>query len=440
MINFIYTRYKIEICEKNVLKSICRLGIVAKGILFLVPVLVIFMVLFSMLQQTVLVLICASMIIFLCVLVYIVYSQSKFGRRKLANIILEKADERLKKTIILLMGQGIDVNDSEEMSLLIQRVKMERDGYESWKWFKKFGKVLGLYFIIPIFTVVINKYLDDSDIIQIISKTIVLACVFGLILIFCNAFVFSYGYFFNRDLRCFDMFISDLENIRVFKSKTYEIVERINFMRHNYEKDFSEKEAMRILVKYQGLYENEFIHNDKPDWQCQDNGIGIEVTKADPSIEYSEATRKAYIPTNEKEIENYNRQAAKVGVTVLEENKAKVIFGDHVSGIKNGFIYIAPAYNDDFSDIEKNLKKKLKKLNTNYSKDLKEYRLFIYSPIPVIEEMLDKEFKKLNEIQGDFERKYNIIYVLLPDALIVFDFNNGKYSYQKVEETDGYHG
>ena len=79
-----------------------------------------------------------------------------------------------------------------------------------------------------------------------------------------------------------------------------------------------------------------------------------------------------------------------------------------------------------FSEINKSITEKVKKLNSIY-KEMQDNRLFIFSPIYATEKMIDNELQNIIKIQSEKKRKFNIVYVCLLHELIVFNIKENSY-------------
>lgn len=156
-------------------------------------------------------------------------------------------------------------------------------------------------------------------------------------------------------------------------------------MKHDNEKKYFELYALKILNKYANLEIENLKHDEKPDWQDVINSIGIEITRNSEGTQFWCELEKVKKPISDKKIEQFNKRFEKNGGSVIPIERAKIIFNDNE--IKDGFgfndkyFYIIPCYNNDFSEVNKSIKDKLKKLNEIYNTDIKDNRLFIFTPI-----------------------------------------------------------
>ena len=202
-------------------------------------------------------------------------------------------------------------------------------------------------------------------------------------------------------------------------------------MNHDDEKDYFELFALKILKEYQNVNIDKLIHDEKPDWQDISNSIGIEITRNSTGTQFWSELEKVKKPIPDKSIEKFNNRFRKNGGSIIPIEQARIIFNDKEIkdsfGFNDKYLYIIPSYNDDFSEINKSLTEKLKKLNDIY-KEMQDNRLFIFSPIYATEKMIENELQSIIKIQSEKKRKFNIVYVCLLHELVVFNIkeNNWK--------------
>ena len=197
-------------------------------------------------------------------------------------------------------------------------------------------------------------------------------------------------------------------------------------MNHDDEKKYFELFALKILKEYQNVEIEKLIHDEKPDWQDINNSIGIEITRNSIGTQFWSELEKVKKPIPDKDIEKFNKRFRKNGGSVIPIEQARIIFNDKDKkdsfGFNENFFYIIPVYNDDFSEVNRSLKEKLKKLNEIY-KEMNDNRLFIFSPIYANKEMIENELQNMINIQNEKKRKFNIVYVCLLHELLVFNLN-----------------
>ncbi len=201
-------------------------------------------------------------------------------------------------------------------------------------------------------------------------------------------------------------------------------------MNHDDEKDYFELFALKILKEYQKVDIDKLKHKERPDWQDIDNSIGIEITRNSTGTQFWSELEKVNKPISDKDIEKFNKRFKKNGGSVIPIEHARIIFNDKDKkdgfGFNEKYFYIIPSYNDDFSEVNRSLKKKLKKLNEIY-KEMHDNRLFIFSPIYANKKMIENELQNIINIQNEKKRKFNIIYVCLLHKLIIFNLNENNW-------------
>ena len=197
-------------------------------------------------------------------------------------------------------------------------------------------------------------------------------------------------------------------------------------MNHDDKKKYFELFALKILKEYQNVEIEKLIHDEKTDWQDKNNSIGIEITRNSIGTQFWSELEKVNKPIPDKDIEKFNKRFRKNGGRVIPIEQARIIFDDKDKKdsfrFNEKYFYIIPVYNDDFSEINRSLKEKLKKLNEIY-KEMNDNRLFIFSPIYANKEMIENELQNIINIQNDKKRKFNIVYVCLLHELLVFNLN-----------------
>ncbi len=197
-------------------------------------------------------------------------------------------------------------------------------------------------------------------------------------------------------------------------------------MNHDDKKKYFELFALKILKEYQNVEIEKLIHDEKPDWQDINNSIGIEITRNSIGTQFWSELEKVKKPILDKDIEKFNKRFRKNGGRVIPIEQARIIFNDKYKKdsfrFNEKYFYIIPVYNDDFSEINRSLKEKLKKLNEIY-KEMNDNRLFIFSPIYANKEMIENELQNIINTQNDKKRKFNIVYVCLLHELLVFNLN-----------------
>ena len=201
---------------------------------------------------------------------------------------------------------------------------------------------------------------------------------------------------------------------------------------HNLDKDYQELLALEILNHFSEIKIENFKKGESPDWHNIVKSIGIEVVNVDLSRKFF-ADLKHFDINNIKNIKKFNKKYKENGGTIISKKTAKCIGIKSSSFSFNDSVYLLPVYDDNFKNVNKEIKIKLEKLK-NY-KDFKDNRLlaFAYNIVHYYKE-LDIELKELIELCENYEKKFNIIYVCLLDQLIIFDLVKNKYTTKMFQE------
>ncbi|HOZ55247.1 MAG TPA: hypothetical protein PK993_04320 [Clostridia bacterium] len=197
-------------------------------------------------------------------------------------------------------------------------------------------------------------------------------------------------------------------------------------MKHDIEKKYFELFAFKLLKEYIQIDIDKFEDKEEPDWQDLKNSIGIEVTRNSEGTKFWRDLENVKKPVPDSKIKQFNKKFEKNGGRVITPELARIIFGENYRdsfGFNENYFYIIPVYNDDFSYVNKSINEKLEKLNDHYNSEILDNRLFIFTPILVTKEEAENELVKINNIQKDAKRKFNIIYVCLLHEIYIFDLN-----------------
>ena len=89
---------------------------------------------------------------------------------------------------------------------------------------------------------------------------------------------------------------------------------------------------------------------------------------------------------------------------------------------------IIPGYSESFNFINKKIKDKLIRLNSNYDEDIKHYYLGIFTPIYTREDNIKEELNEIIKLQSNRDKKFEKIIIIFIDKLCEFDLLNNTYS------------
>ena len=98
------------------------------------------------------------------------------------------------------------------------------------------------------------------------------------------------------------------------------------------------------------------------------------------------------------------------------------------------YIYIVPGYSENFNFVNKKIKDKVIRLNSNYDEDIKHYYLGIFTPIYVLEDSIKDELNEIISIQENYDKKFEKIIIVFIDKLCEFNLLNNNYN--MIENTN----
>ena len=202
-----------------------------------------------------------------------------------------------------------------------------------------------------------------------------------------------------------------------------------------YRKKKFELFALSLLGRYASIEVKNFESKESPDFQDSVNSIGIEVTKNDEGAKFWKDLEKVKRPVPDSKIKKFNKKFLRNGGRICDKKTAGIIFGNQDDGFdfnKNHY-YIIPSYPDDFSEVNKSIECKLKKLNNNYNHEISDNRLFVLSSSMVTRDMVEEELKEMVTIQQEYKRKFSMVYVWLSEDLYIFDLVNLKWEKIKID-------
>lgn len=172
--------------------------------------------------------------------------------------------------------------------------------------------------------------------------------------------------------------------------------------------DYSECYAKILLEKlFPGIYFDLLIE-DKPDLQSKSQSLGIEITKAYDNNELDELWYA------------YNNGQAKNRQKVLKRIEA-------LGGKVDNDILRSVGSVDSFTLILKAINKKIEKLNSGNYKKLESTELFVFSYIYANTNMCLDALKSIQEITSKHSKKFNKIFVSVPEHLYVFHLEENNY-------------
>ncbi len=198
---------------------------------------------------------------------------------------------------------------------------------------------------------------------------------------------------------------------------------------HDNNKIFFEYYVKNILQHFNLI--NEVTKDESPDWISFDKTIGLEITKADETEDFSGYVEK--YGHNHGKISKFNKNYVKRGGRVFKKTDPIVkILNLQSSPYHEDYIHIIPGYNNNFDFTNRMIKNKLDKLNDKY-KEFPKYYLGIISTIHIFDHDLNIELDELNRIQSTYIKIFSRIYIICFNKLLIFDLDN--YSYNAIDLT-----
>lgn len=134
---------------------------------------------------------------------------------------------RFVNTIEILEKYGIDVTDEEQLDKLIEKIKREQTEHTYMNLFIRSFKYVGITFIIPVITVLLDKIFDNMDLEKYINAIIKMMIFCFLLIILVIAFYQMVSDFSNSRNNNLKRFIRDVDDIKIFSSKAFEVKKEI---------------------------------------------------------------------------------------------------------------------------------------------------------------------------------------------------------------------
>lgn len=207
---------------------------------------------------------------------------------------------------------------------------------------------------------------------------------------------------------------------------------------HDYEKKYFERFAINLLKKYINIDISNFKDLEKPDWQDEFNSIGIEVTRDSVGTKFWADIEKVQgKKIADKDLKKFNNRFKANGGRIVTKQTASIIGIKQCSfGFNDRYVYIIPSYTDDFKRINEIIEDKTKKLNNDYNETIIDNRLFVFSPILVNTKMIEEELIQMENIQKEYDRKFNVIYVCILHEIYIFNIKESKVGILEMDEEE----
>ena len=199
-----------------------------------------------------------------------------------------------------------------------------------------------------------------------------------------------------------------------------------DIMNHDSDKIFFEYLIKNMLQSY-NLVDADLKKSERPDFR--NDNIGLEVTRADQTLEFKGFTSK-YNKGNIGNIIKFNKNFKKCGGKVLKKTDpiVKILNLHDTFHYHEDYIYIIPGYSENFKFVNKKIEDKLKRLNSIYDEDIKHYYLGIFTPIYVLEDSIKKELDEIINIQEKYNKKFEKIIIVFIDKICEFNLLNNTYN------------
>ena len=200
------------------------------------------------------------------------------------------------------------------------------------------------------------------------------------------------------------------------------------YKKHDADRIFFEYLVKDMLQNYK-LVDDDFRKDEKPDFQ--NDNTGLEVTRADETLAFGGATLE-FDKDRIKNIEKFNKKFRKLGGRVFRKTDplVRVLGLRDTFGYHKDYVYIAPSYQNGFSFINKKIKDKIEKLNSEYV-DLEHYYLGIFSPAYIAEDKIKQELGEIVDMQSGRNKKFEKVMIVFVDKICTFDMINNVYSILK---------
>ena len=199
-----------------------------------------------------------------------------------------------------------------------------------------------------------------------------------------------------------------------------------DIMDHNSDKEHFEYLIKNMLQHY-NLIDSDLHKSEKPDFR--NDNLGLEVARADQTLGFEGFISK-YNKDNIGNIKKFNKNFEKLGGRVLRKTDpvVKILDLHDTFHYHEDYIYIIPGYSENFNFINKKIKDKLTKLNSNYDEDIKHYYLGIFTPIYTHEDNIKEELNEIIKLQSNRDKKFEKIIIIFIDKLCEFDLLNNTYN------------
>ncbi len=187
---------------------------------------------------------------------------------------------------------------------------------------------------------------------------------------------------------------------------------------------FFERYAMASLATLLGEHYAHLVNRDRPDLQDEQDGIGIEVTRAIPENKHvanalvNEMAGKEVVEVNRDVLRQINQSGYAYGL------------GDGTIIGRNEYEYWSLAL-----PLKRILEVKMDKVNNGFYGDFREFDLFVFTKEDLDLDQIKQTIAFMQEKQAFQNRQYSRLFVSQIQALFDCDLETGHYRKIKVSQT-----
>lgn len=187
---------------------------------------------------------------------------------------------------------------------------------------------------------------------------------------------------------------------------------------------FFERYAMTSLATLLGEHYAHLVNRDRPDLQDEQDGIGIEVTRAIPENKHvanalvNEMAGKEVVEVNRDVLRQINQSGYAYGL------------GDGTIIGRNEYEYWSLAL-----PLKRILEVKMDKVNNGFYGDFREFDLFVFTKEDLDLDQIKQTIAFMQEKQAFQNRQYSRLFVSQIQALFDCDLETGHYRKIKVSQT-----
>lgn len=226
MFNYLYKKYKVEILKTSTWLQIKELKLYEKVFLVMFILGGILSGVFALIKNYIGSYISLAMIIIGLAFIFVFGSRKKEQQRIVKEIIEPLANERMQKVVQLLVEFGIDISNEEHLNNLIEQAKKEQIAYDVWRDLKKSFSGMTTYILLPIITIFISEFFKDVGWETLVVRAGVILMICLCIVLITSAFALNFNDILNTDIRNLNYFIKDVEDIKIFKAKAKNFVNK----------------------------------------------------------------------------------------------------------------------------------------------------------------------------------------------------------------------